>query len=170
MAMTTLLRYLLLVALALSASLAGRAVGDATGHGAHAASGHAPGTAFGHAGNPRKVSRTISIAMSDAMRFTPEVVTVEEGETVRLRITNNGGIDHEFVLGDEESLRAHAEMMAQMPGMAHTDAGMVRVPPGQSVDIVWTFSRAGEFLFACTVPGHWEAGMAGRIRVTAAGR
>ena len=42
---------------------------------------------------------------------------------------------------------------------------MVHVAAGKSGEIVWTFNRAGEFDFACLIPGHFQAGMVGRIRV-----
>jgi len=40
-----------------------------------------------------------------------------------------------------------------------------QVDPGQKGTIVWTFIRAGSFEFACRIPGHFEAGMIGRITV-----
>jgi uncharacterized cupredoxin-like copper-binding protein len=41
----------------------------------------------------------------------------------------------------------------------------VHVAPGKTGEIVWQFTKAGEFHFGCLVPGHFEAGMVGRIRV-----
>ena len=38
---------------------------------------------------------------------------------------------------------------------------------GKKGEIVWTFNRAGEFDFACLIPGHYQAGMVGTIRVSA---
>jgi uncharacterized cupredoxin-like copper-binding protein len=35
--------------------------------------------------------------------------------------------------------------------------------------MVWQFTRAGEFHFGCLVPGHFEGGMTGQIRVLAKG-
>jgi uncharacterized cupredoxin-like copper-binding protein len=32
--------------------------------------------------------------------------------------------------------------------------------------MVWQFSKAGEFHFGCLLPGHFEAGMVGKITVT----
>jgi uncharacterized cupredoxin-like copper-binding protein len=31
--------------------------------------------------------------------------------------------------------------------------------------MIWTFNRAGEFDFACLIPGHYDSGMVGRITV-----
>jgi uncharacterized cupredoxin-like copper-binding protein len=42
---------------------------------------------------------------------------------------------------------------------------MAHVDPGQRGEIVWTFNRPGNFEFACLIPGHFEAGMTGRILV-----
>jgi uncharacterized cupredoxin-like copper-binding protein len=100
------------------------------------------------------------------MRFNPSRLAVKQGQTVRLRITNIGRIAHEFVLGTREELAEHAQMMQQMPGMTHNDASSAQVAPGKTTDIVWRFSEPGNFLFACLIPGHREAGMEGSVVVT----
>ena len=120
---------------------------------------------WGIAGDPRKVSRTITIRMTDDMRFTPRHIEVREGETVRLRAENKGQVLHEIVIGTKAELDAHAEMMAKHPGMEHDEPYMAHVSPGKTGDIVWTFNRAGDFEFACLIAGHFEAGMRGTIRV-----
>jgi uncharacterized cupredoxin-like copper-binding protein len=43
---------------------------------------------------------------------------------------------------------------------------MSHVPAGKTGQIDWLFNRAGEFDFACLMPGHFEAGMVGRIVVS----
>jgi uncharacterized cupredoxin-like copper-binding protein len=37
----------------------------------------------------------------------------------------------------------------------------------EKADIIWNFNRAGQFDFACLLPGHYEAGMVGKINVIA---
>lgn len=120
---------------------------------------------WGIAGNTRNVKRTIDIAMADDMSFTPSVIEVREGDTLRLRLKNRGKELHELVLGTTAEIEAHAAMMKKFPDMEHDDPWMVHVPAGQTGDMVWTFSRAGDFDFACLVKDHYELGMAGRIRV-----
>ncbi|MBL8278136.1 MAG: cupredoxin family protein [Pelomonas sp.] len=122
-------------------------------------------TPFGRQGDPRKVTRTIAIQMGDNMRFTPSALTVKRGETVRLKVTNRGQLLHELVLGTEDALKAHAEAMRKHPGMVHDDPSMVHVAAGATGEIVWQFHRAGEFSFACLLPGHFEAGMTGKVVV-----
>ncbi|GIK86393.1 MAG: cupredoxin family protein [Burkholderiales bacterium] len=120
---------------------------------------------FGIAGDPRKATRTLKVAMSDAMHFLPSVLKVRKGETVRFIVRNEGRLLHELVLGTEDELRKHADLMRKFPDMEHDEPHMVHVQPGEAGDLVWTFNRAGEFHFACLVGGHYEAGMKGRIIV-----
>ena len=101
------------------------------------------------------------------MRFTPDRLQFKQGETVRLRIRNEGKLMHEFVIGTKKELDAHAEMMIKHPGMEHDEPYMAHVAPGQTGEIVWTFNRAGEFDFACLIAGHYQAGMVGKILVEA---
>ena len=120
---------------------------------------------WGIAGNAAAVKRTIDIAMADDMTFTPSVIEVREGDTLRLRLKNRGKELHELVLGTTAEIEAHAAMMKKFPDMEHDDPWMVHVPAGKTGDMVWTFNRAGDFDFACLVKDHYELGMAGRIRV-----
>jgi uncharacterized cupredoxin-like copper-binding protein len=122
-------------------------------------------TAFGQEGDPRKVSRTIKVDMSDAMRFTPADLAVKKGETVKFVVTNSGKVLHEMVLGTPQALKEHAELMKKFPEMEHADANMAHVKPGKAGAIVWQFSQAGDFRFACLQPGHFEAGMVGKVIV-----
>ncbi|MCU0898682.1 MAG: cupredoxin family protein [Burkholderiales bacterium] len=122
-------------------------------------------TSFGRTGDPKRVTRTVSIDMSDRMRFTPAELTVRQGETVRFVVRNSGKVMHEMVLGTRQDLAEHAELMKKYPNMEHEEDYMVHVAPGKTGEIVWQFTKAGEFHFGCLVPGHFEAGMVGQIRV-----
>ena len=122
-------------------------------------------TTFGQAGNPEKVARTIKVSMSDAMRFTPSVIKVKTGQTVKFAISNGGKALHEMVIGTTEELKAHAELMRKFPEMEHSAAHMAHVKPSQSGEIVWQFTKPGEYSFACLIPGHFEAGMVGKVVV-----
>jgi len=103
--------------------------------------------------------------MSDALRFTPSKVILQRGQTVRFVVANRGKLMHEMVLGTVDELKAHAELMKKFPDMAHDDANMAHVKPGASGVIVWQFTQAGEYQFACLIPGHFEAGMVGKVVV-----
>ena len=122
---------------------------------------------WGIAGDAKSVTRTIEIRMSDKMRFSPEQIEVREGETVRFIHRNGGKIRHEFVLGTKKELDEHAALMLKFPNMEHDEPYMAHIDAGKKGEIIWTFNRAGEFDFACLIPGHYQAGMVGKVRVNA---
>lgn len=134
-------------------------------HDSNAAHGHGHDAVNGRPGDAAQVSRVIDMTMEDTMRFTPEQVTVKAGETVRFFLKNTGQVPHEFVIGSMDELREHAEMMRRMPEMKHDDPNSITLAPGQIGGVIWQFDRAGAVDFACLVPGHFEAGMIGKVQV-----
>jgi len=120
---------------------------------------------FGKAADPKRATRTITVEMLDTMRFSPGSITIKRGETVKFIIKNQGKMLHEMVLGTLNELKEHGELMKKFPGMEHDEPYMAHVAPGKSGEIVWQFTRAGEFNYACLLPGHFEAGMVGKIIV-----
>ena len=124
-----------------------------------------PEKAYGKPGDRVKASRTVEIAMSDEMRFTPASITARKGETIRFVVNNSGKLKHEMVLGSIEELQEHAALMRKFPEMEHADTNQLSVDPGKTGELIWQFTNAGTFDFACLQPGHFEAGMRGRIAV-----
>jgi len=122
--------------------------------------------AFGRQGDPKQATRTVKIAMRDTMRFSPAEITIRQGETVRFVVINDGKTMHEMVLGTMAQLKQHGALMKQFPGMEHDAPYMAHVAPGTGQEMVWQFTEPGEFHFGCLIPGHFEAGMIGKITVT----
>ena len=122
---------------------------------------------WGIAGDAKSAKRTINIAMTDNMRFSPDKIEVRQGETARIIARNEGQMLHEMVIGTRKVLDEHAALMLKFPDMEHDEPYMVHVPPGETREILWTFNRAGNFEFACLIAGHYQAGMVGRILVAA---
>ncbi|MGE0559759.1 MAG: plastocyanin/azurin family copper-binding protein [Burkholderiales bacterium] len=121
--------------------------------------------AFGREGDPQKAVRTINVDMSDKMRFSPDTITVKQGETVKFVVKNSGKIMHEFVLGTMGELKEHSALMQKFPGMEHAEPYMAHVAPGKTETIAWQFTKSGNFNFGCLIPGHFEAGMVGKVTV-----
>jgi len=132
-------------------------------YGAHADERH--DAAYGRPGDPAKASRTVAIDMSDSLRFTPALIKARKGETIRFALKNSGKVRHEMVLGSSKELKEHAALMRKFPGMDHAEPNRRSVDPGKTGDLVWQFTRAGTFDFACLQPGHFEAGMRGKVTV-----
>ena len=119
----------------------------------------------GREGDSRKATRTIKVDMNDKMRFSPDTIQIQRGEVVRFEVKNSGKVMHEMVLGTLKELKEHAELMRKHPGMEHDEPYMAHVAPGKTEKIVWQFTKAGEFFYGCLVPGHFEAGMMGKVVV-----
>ena len=135
------------------------------GHSMHGAAQEQGKQVMGKPGDPAKISRTLEISLNDTMRFTPDKITVQVGETLRFKLTNSGKLVHEYVLGAADELKAHAEEMRKHPGMMQNEPNAISLEPGKSGFLVWQFTEKGAVNFACLVPGHLEAGMVGTVIV-----
>jgi len=120
---------------------------------------------IGQPGKATAKTRMVKVAMAAPMRFTPAKVSVKGGETVRFVLTNTDDRAHEFMLGEITALQAHAAEMKKHPEMVHDEANAITLLPGQTGELVWTFPKSGVVDFACLLPGHFEAGMQGRVEV-----
>lgn len=155
----------LIAACALLISAGGTFGHENAPHAGHRAAAVKEQKAWGIAGDAPAATRTITVRMTDDMRFAPRHIEVREGETVRLQAENRGQVLHEIVIGTPDELGQHAEMMQKHPGMEHDEPYMAHVPPSQRGEIVWQFNRPGTFRFACLVAGHYQAGMSGTLTV-----
>jgi uncharacterized cupredoxin-like copper-binding protein len=126
--------------------------------------------AAGEPGDPNKPSRTIRVLMVDYgsptdMKFEPAEIAVRKGEQIRFVLENGGTESHEFMLATAAENREHAEIMRKFPDMQHDDPNGKRIAVSERGELLWKFTKAGEFEFACLIPGHYQAGMHGKIVV-----
>lgn len=153
----------------IAAAIAALAATAALASGEHAG-GHGEAMAIGQPAGDAKPKRTINVVMKDksdgSMVFEPSTIAVRQGETIRLKFLNSGEQDHEFVMDTHEAIMEHKDVMAKFPEMEHADANSLRLKTGERGEILWTFANAGEFSFACLIPGHYEAGMKGALKVS----
>jgi uncharacterized cupredoxin-like copper-binding protein len=122
----------------------------------------------GEPGNPKKPARVIQLTAREAdgkMMFIPGKIEVRKGEQIRFIIRNSGALKHEFVLASVKDNDKHAELMKKYPDMEHDDPNAKSVDPGKTAEMLWRFTKAGTFEFACLIPGHREAGMHGKAIV-----
>ncbi len=130
--------------------------------------GHGEGFSAGEPGDPKKPARIIQVTMGEMdgkMMFMPAKVEVKKGEQVKFVLRNNGELDHEFILATTAENLKHGEAMKKNPDMEHDDPNGKRLAPKKADEIVWKFTKAGEFEYGCLIPGHREAGMIGTIIV-----
>lgn len=143
---------------------------------------------FGQPAPAAKASRSVEVVMGD-MSFDPKAIDIKAGETIRFVLVNKGQLLHEFNLGDAAMHAAHQQEMLKMQqsgmltptamkemdhgsmagmdhGMQHDDPNSVLVPPGKTAELTWTFTKATSLEFACNIPGHYQAGMVGKLTVS----
>ena len=151
----------------LSAALAAALLGSGA---AFADAGHGKKYTFGEPGHAAEATRTVEVAADDrdGMRYSMDLGSIRQGETIRFVVTNQGEGPHEFTIGDTASQRAHARLMAKNPEMHHDDdPSAVTLRPGETKELVWKFSKPvqGELVFACQIPGHYDAGMVHKAKL-----
>lgn len=132
------------------------------------AGGHDGVAEIGKPGVASQVTRTVIVDMTDDMRFHSSKIAVKQGETIRFVAKNSGKVKHEMVLGTIKELKEHAALMLKFPEMEHADPNQASVEAGKTGELVWQFTKAGTFDFACLQPGHYEAGMKGQVVVAGA--
>lgn len=157
--------------IALSAIALSLAVTTAPASAGPGAAGHSHdhgGFAAGEPGNPGKPARTVVITMRETggkMIFNHDYVEVRRGEQIKFVLKNMGNLDHEFILATVEENDKHAALMQKYPEMEHADPNAKRVASKKADGLLWHFTKAGTFEFACLIPGHREAGMHGTVVV-----
>jgi uncharacterized cupredoxin-like copper-binding protein len=140
--------------------------GDA--HGGHVGSHAARSFEAGEPGDATEPHRTIEIVMREgdgSMSFGPDRVEAKAGEQIKFVIRNEGQLDHELLIDSFANNQKHKAEMEKHPEMDHEEANGARLKPSARKELIWRFTKAGTFEFACLIPGHYEAGMKGVIVV-----
>jgi uncharacterized cupredoxin-like copper-binding protein len=95
-------------------------------------------------------------------RFSPAVIAVERGTEVRFVVRNADPIAHELIVGPAEVHDRHERGTEAAHGAV---PGEVSVAPGAEATTTYVFDRDGTVVFACHLPGHFDYGMQGEVRV-----
>lgn len=124
---------------------------------------------IGKPGNNGLVTRIIEVNIEETevgyMLFEPNAINIQHGAVVRFIIKNDGALDHEFFLGSFAEVGEHQQWMHQHPDIEHDDPNAVKIPSGETAELVWNFSEKTNLEFVCLIPGHREARMWGVIMV-----
>ncbi len=94
----------------------------------------------GESGSVREIE-----VSSSGLRFTPNEIRVNLGDTVRITYRNGGG-RHDWVIDE-------------------FDAATPVIAAGQTSTVEFVADQAGSFEFYCSVPGHRASGMVGTLVV-----
>ena len=108
--------------------------------------GSAPAEETADSGSESGGGNAVSVDAFD-LGFEPTELTIAPDTDVTITFTNTGFIPHDFVIED-------------------TDFATAEHGNGESEDLVVNLAE-GEYTFFCSVPGHRESGMEGKIIVSA---
>ena len=142
---------------------------------------------IGSKGDPKDVTRVIEVKMYDNY-YEPSSIKVKKGETVKIIVKNLGELVHEYNIGTKEMHIKHQPEMAKLVeheilladkidhkkmkemgkkdhSLGHSHANSVLLEPNKTGEIIWKFSKDISLEMACNMPGHYEAGMVGKINI-----
>ena len=142
---------------------------------------------IGEKGDPSKIDRTIEIEMYDNYYY-PTQIEVKKGETIKFIVKNLGELVHEYNIGTKEMHIKHQPEMAKLVeheilladkidhvkmkkmskkdhSLGHSHANSVLLEPNKTGEIIWKFTKDISLEMACNMPGHYEAGMVGKINI-----
>lgn len=130
-------------------------------------------------GVPTKVADVVDITMTDNA-YSLKALSAKVGDEVTYRFTNEGSVEHEAIIGTSAQQDDHeTEMtptdgsgqsggMGDMAGMEGMDEGVasIVVPPGESKELTYRSTTAGDLIIGCHVPGHYAGGMRASLSVS----
>jgi uncharacterized cupredoxin-like copper-binding protein len=108
--------------------------------------------------------------VASGMRFEPSSLEVMAGQPVRLTLTNNDALEHDFSIKEfpvEGSVQSDGHAGHDISNEAERADLHVGAATNASGTIEFTPSKPGTYEFYCAVPGHKEAGMVGSLVVNA---
>ena len=123
--------------------------------------------------------RTIEIVGTDDMKFSLATITAKPGEQIRVRLTSKGAMPkiamaHNFVLLTKEANTlkfVNAAAMARATDFVPAElksqviAATTLAGAGETVEVTFKAPAAGSYTYLCSFPGHFQAGMAGKLIV-----
>ena len=142
---------------------------------------------IGEKGDPSKIDRIIEIEMYDNYYY-PTQIEVKKGETIKFIVKNLGELVHEYNIGTKEMHIKHQPEMAKLVeheilladkidhekmkkmakkdhSLGHSHSNSVLLEPNETGEIIWKFPKDISLEMACNMPGHYEAGMVGKINI-----
>ncbi len=111
-------------------------------------------------GSSKGPTETVTLTAKD-MAFGAKEIKIEKGKTYKLVLQNDDAVEHDFAI---------EKMPVKVGGSTHGDshgsaALHVHAPAGKSESVEFTATESGSYQFVCTVAGHREAGMVGKLIV-----
>mmetsp|Transcript_46456 Transcript_46456/g.148313 ORF Transcript_46456/g.148313 Transcript_46456/m.148313 type:complete len:335 (-) Transcript_46456:240-1244(-) len=112
----------------------------------------------------------VQVSLGDAgegLRFVPDRISLVQGCYTELALSNPSTLEHNFVAPDfAKSVYTVVVLAGSPPAELKGQVGELELKPGASLGWFLVPVKSGDFELKCTVKGHTEGGMVGRIAVT----
>lgn len=102
--------------------------------------------------------------VTPGLEFSQKEITLNKNQAYKITLNNTDAVEHDIVIkgitakGVKTGTKAHGHGGSKDPVFAHAEAG-------KTDWVSFTPTREGSYDFYCTVPGHKDAGMTGKIIV-----
>lgn len=100
---------------------------------------------------PAQAAAEVKVVATD-LKFNTPTIQAKVGQPLKTVLENKGAIEHDI---------AFPTMKADKPGASLR----ALAKPGQTATLEFTPTAKGSYEYICTIPGHKEAGMKGKIDV-----
>ncbi|TAK75800.1 MAG: hypothetical protein EPO16_08440 [Dehalococcoidia bacterium] len=127
----------------------------------------------GGAGSSASSASLVTVVATD-LAFEPREVRIAADQRVSVRLKNKGKVLHDWTIEripvtGVEMRASDNHAMEPGGGMVSGSAGPgelhIAAEVGRTAQITFTPKQPGEYVFYCTVAGHRQAGMQGRLVV-----
>jgi uncharacterized cupredoxin-like copper-binding protein len=120
--------------------------------------------------SPSNAATEITVEATD-FAYTPSSISVPAGEPITLTLKNTGNVEHDFVVDkiNVTDVLASDIMPAEHHQMGHETEYPLHfyAKAGKTATLQFTALESGTYEIFCSVEGHKEAGMIGKLIVAA---
>jgi uncharacterized cupredoxin-like copper-binding protein len=103
----------------------------------------------------------IDLTVTD-FQFSPNSFTVPAGENITIHLGNSGAVVHSFIIMNPGQTAGSEFGNEDLPNVYWK----MEIPPGNDSSTMFTApEEPGEYEIVCSIPGHIQAGMVGRLIV-----
>ena len=113
----------------------------------------------------RVVEMNIMELHDGRMLFDLAGIQARPGEEVRIIFHNTGDFAHNVVLASPQEVARYMAQVQANKDFWMADPNWLYLPPGEKGEIVWRFTRAGQFEYSTLVAVERSAGLVGRVVV-----
>lgn len=104
---------------------------------------------------------------AEKLRFVPDMISVPAGKTVMIRFENlDAGVEHDFEVDGLNVTLLSGGMATDGHGGESTGPLAAHTQSGETATVMFRTDQTGTFDIYCTIAGHREAGMEGKVTVS----